>query len=819
MEVFTMTKKILTVILAVGMLVSLLAVTAVGSYASDGITEAEGWLESAYAEWTSISGADGYNVYVAASGSSSWSRIDDMLIRKYPTYWRADALGLKAGKYQMKIVPIKDGAENTAAALLTAELTVKAHDRSGFAFVNGTSSGAYGEDGTLKSGARVVYITNDNKDTVSLKMTVNKSGESEIVGVQNIISALNKGYEKSPLCIRFIGNISDPAVLDKGDLLVDFGGKFSGGVTIEGVGEDAVFNGFGIRIKNTSNLEIRNLAFMNCDSNEGDSVSLQQDNDHIWVHNCDLFYGMSGTDADQLKGDGALDTKKSSFITHSYNHFWDAGKSCLLGNTGEVEENYITYHHNWFDHSDSRHPRVRTASVHVYNNFYDGISKYGIGATSGASIFAEANYFLNSRNPMLASMQGSDIKNGQGTFSGEDGGIIKAYGNAFINSGKVVDYSESNTGFDVYTVANKKDTVPASVTTKQGGHDYNNFDTGAIMYSYEAQSAEDAMSTVKTYAGRMNGGDFEWSFKSGSESSYSVDTELKNAINSYESSIVSIGGSSMPDQGGNEGGTTPNPDQGGNEGGTTPNPDQGGNENTTPDTAQAHSFTKDDKTDPEGFFVITGNTSTAKGSVSYGGTDLTKCLKMESSTNIAFTTAGDGKLVLVFGGTANASGKTVKINGTKKTIPDSQILELELEAGTHAVTKGDAINLFYIAYIPEASDTPEPPHEHSFTNGKCECGELDPSYTPEPPHEHSFTDGKCECGEVDPSYTPEPPHEHSFTNGKCECGEVDPSYTPDTPDEPDTPEPDGNTEPERLNFFQRIWRAILNFFAKIFGKK
>ena len=782
MEVFTMTKKILTVILAVGMLVSLLAVTAVGSYASDGITEAEGWLESAYAEWTSISGADGYNVYVAASGSSSWSRIDDMLIRKYPTYWRADALGLKAGKYQMKIVPIKDGAENTAAALLTAELTVKAHDRSGFAFVNGTSSGAYGEDGTLKSGARVVYITNDNKDTVSLKMTVNKSGESEIVGVQNIISALNKGYEKSPLCIRFIGNISDPAVLDKGDLLVDFGGKFSGGVTIEGVGEDAVFNGFGIRIKNTSNLEIRNLAFMNCDSNEGDSVSLQQDNDHIWVHNCDLFYGMSGTDADQLKGDGALDTKKSSFITHSYNHFWDAGKSCLLGNTGEVEENYITYHHNWFDHSDSRHPRVRTASVHVYNNFYDGISKYGIGATSGASIFAEANYFLNSRNPMLASMQGSDIKNGQGTFSGEDGGIIKAYGNAFINSGKVVDYSESNTGFDVYTVANKKDTVPASVTTKQGGHDYNNFDTGAIMYSYEAQSAEDAMSTVKTYAGRMNGGDFEWSFKSGSESSYSVDTELKNAINSYESSIVSIGGSSMPDQGGNEGGTTPNPDQ-------------GGNENTTPDTAQAHSFTKDDKTDPEGFFVITGNTSTAKGSVSYGGTDLTKCLKMESSTNIAFTTAGDGKLVLVFGGTANASGKTVKINGTKKTIPDSQILELELEAGTHAVTKGDAINLFYIAYIPEASDTPEPPHEHSFT------------------------DGKCECGEVDPSYTPEPPHEHSFTNGKCECGEVDPSYTPDTPDEPDTPEPDGNTEPERLNFFQRIWRAILNFFAKIFGKK
>ena len=69
----------------------------------------------------------------------------------------------------------------------------------------------------------------------------------------------------------------------------------------------------------------------------------------------------------------------------------------------------------------------------------------------------------------------------------------------------------------------------------------------------------------------------------------------------------------------------------------------------------------------------------------------------------------------------------------------------------------------------------EPPHSHSFVNGKCECGEVDPNH--EPPHSHNFVNGKCECGEVDPNH--EPPHSHSFVNGKCECGEVDPNYEPD----------------------------------------
>ena len=76
------------------------------------------------------------------------------------------------------------------------------------------------------------------------------------------------------------------------------------GLTIEGIGNDAVADGWGIRLKSATSVEIRNLAFMNCDSGEGDNIGLQQNNNYIWVHHCDLFYGNAGSDKDQVKGDG-----------------------------------------------------------------------------------------------------------------------------------------------------------------------------------------------------------------------------------------------------------------------------------------------------------------------------------------------------------------------------------------------------------------------------------------------------------------------------------------------------------------------------------
>ena len=48
------------------------------SAASGGITSSGGWLESAYAEWRAVEGADGYNGYVTKNGSSVIANISPM---------------------------------------------------------------------------------------------------------------------------------------------------------------------------------------------------------------------------------------------------------------------------------------------------------------------------------------------------------------------------------------------------------------------------------------------------------------------------------------------------------------------------------------------------------------------------------------------------------------------------------------------------------------------------------------------------------------------------------------------------------------------
>lgn len=508
------------------------------SSSSVSILNASGDLEAAYAEWGAVTGASDYHVYVKASGGS-YQQLDSMLIRQYPDRFRADAVGLAAGSYVMKIVPVISGKEDDSKAAETAILKVEAHDRSGFGFVDGTSSGAYNEDGTLKSNAIVVYVTDANKDTVTANINITGKGEETAVGVQKIIEGYKKKKETRPLCLRFIGNITDPANMPKGDLMID---TVVAGITVEGIGTDTVFNGFGLVMKNSSNVEVRNIGFMNCNSSEGDDCGLQQNNNHVWVHNCDFFYGDAGSDADQVKGDGALDTKTSTYVTHSYNHFWDNGKCNLQGMKGEEETNYITYHHNWYDHSDSRHPRIRTCSVHCYNNYYDGNAKYGVGVTMGASAFVENNYFRNCKNPMLSSGQGTDAL-GEGTFTGETGGIIKAYGNYIEGASSYIPYAKDNTSFDAYEVSSPSETVPSSVKTVSGGTTYNNFDTNSeIMYSYTADAAADVPSIVTAKAGRVQGGDFQWKFdNSVDDASYAVNNALKQALVNYKPTVIAIG--------------------------------------------------------------------------------------------------------------------------------------------------------------------------------------------------------------------------------------------------------------------------------------
>ncbi len=538
------------------------------------INEASGWLETAFVKWQPVSGAQTYNVYYTGNGFTD-KKIDDQLIRSYGSYFRADIPGLKAGSYTIKVKPVVNGNEGTGAT--TGNLTVSAHDRNGFAFESGRVPGGYKADGTPKDNVVILYITQNTKNTISMNIT--GASSNPCIGLQNILYAIKKGKDTRPFIIRLIGNITDMTVMEGGDVVIENSNNSSSYVTFEGIGNDAVANGWGVRLKSASNIEVNNLGFMNCNSTAGDNVGMQQDNDHIWVHNCDLFYGNAGSDADQIKGDGALDNKTSTYITLSYNHFWDNGKASLLGlSEGTTAGLYITYHHNWFDHSDSRHPRVRYYSAHIYNNYYDGVSKYGAGSTMGSSLFVEGNYFRNSKHPMLTSLQGSDIwdetnqvnnAGTMGTFSGEAGGSIKAFNNTFdasngTNNMRFVAYNDPNplfnisgkissaTDFDAYLATTRGEVVSSSVKSKSGANTYNNFDTDATLYIKNLVIDQPAVAKTKTtqYAGRVSGGDLQWTFNNATDDTSSlVITALKSALTNYTGTLVAIQGEGNPPTG------------------------------------------------------------------------------------------------------------------------------------------------------------------------------------------------------------------------------------------------------------------------------
>ena len=667
------------------------------------ITEVKGWQESAYLKWAPFEGASSYNVYVDDK------KIDAQLVRQYASYYRADVLGLKAGTYSVKVVPVNAEGTEITGANTASNLVVKSFNREGFAHFKYDGVGAYNNDGTLKAGAKVLYITAKTAKTVST--TVNTGKSETITGLQSIIDAYSKGKDKTPIAFRIIGKVSLSDldhISSSAEGLQIKGAKMN--MTFEGVGDDATVYGFGFLLREAESVEFRNFAIMRC---LDDAMSLDTKNSHVWIHNMDLFYGKKGSAADQAKGDGTVDIKgDSKYVTVAYNRFWDNGKASMCGMKSETGENWITYHHNWFDHSDSRMARVRTMSVHMYNNYYQHCDVYGIGATSGSSVFMESNYFDAVKRPIMSSLQGTDAK-GDGTFSGEKGGLIKAYGNVFANKPdnfSYIPYAENNTSFDAYEVSDPSEQVPASVKTLVGGTSYNNFDTNSsLMYAYAADKAEDVPSIVEGFygAGRLNHGDIDFVIPdetvvtNGHQQPWPA---LASILDAYTSGVVKVfGESNATGEGGSaEGGSTGGSGEGGSTGGSTGGTTEGDSTVTPIEGTVLVTFT--DSKPSSSIVTVSGNYATNKGTATIDGTSYSTCVKMESATNILVTVDKKVTMTLYF---SSADTKTnAKIDGKKpaevNAVIDStaKTMTVTLDAGSHTITKQDTCNLFGIKLVP-----------------------------------------------------------------------------------------------------------------------
>jgi hypothetical protein len=272
-------------------------------------------------------------------------------------------------------------------------------------------------------------------------------------------------------------------------------------------------------------------------------------------------------------------------------------------------------------------------------------------------------------------LQGTDAL-GEGTFSGEDGGMIKAFSNMIVNADSVI-YANSNAGtaaanatsFDAYLASTRSEAVPVSYHTLVGGTTYNNFDTlkdlGVNVSNIDA--AGNVEQIVTSEAGRLNSGDFTWEFNdSVDDASDTLNSALMSKLLNYTTQLVSVGGNSSDP-------STPPTDP------ADPIP-----------TTIVHNFTTSGTTSD--FFSIQGNLSTTKGTVIYDGLTLTQCLKIESSTLISFTTTAAQTLTLVFN---SADGTEIKVDGTSNAM-NNGIVTVSLAPGAHTITKVDPANLYFM---------------------------------------------------------------------------------------------------------------------------
>jgi pectate lyase len=203
-----------------------------------------------------------------------------------------------------------------------------------------------------------------------------------IVNVSDASSFVAQAQSAPPLIIRVSGTIhlSSPV-------------RVRSNKTILGVGSDATIQGGGIFLTKVSNVIIRNLTI----SGATDAINIEGAAHHIWVDHCDL----------SRCTDGLLDIKHGSdLITVSWNHFHDHHKTCLLSHSDKEDVRRIdtghlrvTYHHNFFDGTQTRHPRVRYAEpVHVFNNYFKN-NQYGVAALMDSGVLVEGNVFENVEHP------------------------------------------------------------------------------------------------------------------------------------------------------------------------------------------------------------------------------------------------------------------------------------------------------------------------------------------------------------------------------------------------------------------------------------
>ena len=504
-----------------------------GEVETDGevkILSCSGLNESAYLEYSKVTGASDYNIYLDGTKLDN----NSYYTQTFDQYLRTDIFGLKKGNHKIKVVAVKNGSESNGTQTV-ASVDVTEFDRSGYAHFNYNEGvGAYNNDGTLKDNAIVLYVTDQNKNSVTLTYkgtTVSGIGnilnsvgeacgeaghETECKKVSDGKTLYGKGntnqgillklaQDNIPLVVRFIGCVSNSGLYAPGTFnadsiskidgltaynAVDYGGstgdnghmarmKSAKNITFEGVGEEAIIDGWGFHLicetahkDLAKNFEVRNLAFINTPEDaigmegqeEESSLTITASVERCWVHHNTFIAPKisSAAESDKSEGDGSCDFKRGRYFTCSYNYFEECHKTNLIGSSKSSVQFNLSYHHNIWYNCAARQPLARHANIHFYNNLIVGTTDTVSSLRAKCYMYSENNYYLGCSRPV-------EYKDESGT------GACKSFGNILVGCFN---------NYDATVAKTREEQVNSECTDKNIS--YVNFDTNPELFYYDS---------------------------------------------------------------------------------------------------------------------------------------------------------------------------------------------------------------------------------------------------------------------------------------------------------------------------------------------
>jgi len=204
----------------------------------------------------------------------------------------------------------------------------------------------------------------------------------------------------SSALISAVGQSGPLIVQVSGAIALSTDANVASNKTIIGLGSTAAISGHGLTISGVQNVIVRNIAFSTAAVN---SITVETMAHHVWIDH-DSF-----TNA----GDTLIDIKRqANWVTVSWCVFTNTLETILEGHSDTFTQDIgflkVTYHHNWFDGTTERHPRVRFSDpTHVFNNYYLNIGTYGVASTMNAGVLVEGNFFQNVPQPTITDISGS----------------------------------------------------------------------------------------------------------------------------------------------------------------------------------------------------------------------------------------------------------------------------------------------------------------------------------------------------------------------------------------------------------------------------